>query len=204
MSRLPRPTRILALLVALATLSIEGVVQSTFLQQVHAADPIFVNDQLNSDIRFDGSGHTAKLPAPAPLIIPVVYRDMLYNGTTVPGPGHSDFQSFNCGVITGLVQSTLGLDSKPVFGPNGATCMTNATDFCWWYREAGCGAPGSQNTFDKVVSGTLMLTQTSTNVFQYSSTQFYPIDGSGWNAGPSPQTDNDCSGTTGHNFSFTT
>jgi fibro-slime domain-containing protein len=129
---------------------------------------------------------------------------MLYAGTSVPGPGHPDFQSFTCGVTQGLVQSTLGLDGKPVFGPNGSSCLTNATNFCWWYHDADCAGPGSQNGFAKNVTGALTLTETSPNVFQYNSSQFYPIDGMGWNAGPNPQTSNDCSGSTGHNFAFTT
>jgi fibro-slime domain-containing protein len=88
--------------------------------------------------------------------------------------------------------------------------MTSAVDFCWWYHETGCAGAGSTNPFDKLVykdtSGnptSLTLTQMSTGVYQFSSTQFYPVDNLGWNAGANPQTDNDCSGSTGHNFSFT-
>jgi fibro-slime domain-containing protein len=149
-------------------------------------------------------------PPAASLSIPILYRDMLYAGTTVPGPGHPDFNVFGCGVTTGLVQSTLGSDSEPVFGPNGPSCMTSAVDFCWWYHQADCNGAASTNPFDKLVyldlSGnptTMTLPSIGTNVYQFSSTQFYPIDQLGWNAGPNPQTDNDCSGTTGHNFSFT-
>src|SRR5262249_31723148 len=40
-------------------------------------------------------------PPPPTLDIPILYRDMLYNGTTVPGQGHPDFQSYCCGVVTG-------------------------------------------------------------------------------------------------------
>ncbi len=28
------------------------------------------------------------------LVIPILYRDFLYNGTTVPGPGHADFDDY--------------------------------------------------------------------------------------------------------------
>ena len=146
----------------------------------------------------------------ATLSIPILYRDMLYAGTTVPGPGHPDFNVYGCGVTTGLVSQTLGADGEPVFGPNGTSCMTSAADFCWWYHQTGCSGAGSVNPFDQLVylnqAGqpmTLTLTELSSNVYQFASTQFYPIDGLGWNAGPNPQTDNDCSGTTGHNFSFT-
>ncbi len=151
-------------------------------------------------------------PPAATLAIPILFRDMLYAGTTMPGPGHPDFNIFGCGVTTGLVQSTLGSDSEPLFGPNGTTCMTSAVDYCWWYHETGCNGAGSANPFDKLVyldgSGnptTMTLPQISANVYQFASTQFYPIDGLGWNSPAigDPQTDNDCSGTTGHNFSFT-
>ncbi len=159
---------------------------------------------------------TVNQPPPAQLVINILYRDMLYANSPAPLPGHPDFDVFGCGVTPGLVQSTLGSDSEPIFGPNGPSCMTNAVDFCWWYHEKDCGSAGTLNPFDKLVyldkSGnptTLTLAQQGTNnVYQFSSTQFYPIDGLGWNdpknAAPGlPQTDNDCSGTTGHNFSFT-
>jgi fibro-slime domain-containing protein len=47
--------------------------------------------------------------------------------------------------------------------------------------------------------------QTGQNLYQFSSTQFYPLDNLGWDSATygDPQTDSDCSGTTGHNFSFT-
>jgi len=138
---------------------------------------------------------------------------MLYSGTTVPGPGHPDFQSFNAGLVTGLVKSTLGADSEPVFastGPAGKQSLTNATDFCWWYHQRGCGGAGATNPFDKLVfldargnPTSLVLTQIQPNVYQLNNQTFYPVDGLGWNAGPNPQTDRDSSDNLLHNFSFT-
>jgi fibro-slime domain-containing protein len=149
-------------------------------------------------------------PPPSTLTVPILYRDMLYNGTTVPGPGHPDFEHFGCGLVTGLVSSTLGADSEPVFGPNGLTCLTSATNFCWWFHQSACNGIGSTNPYDKLVflsstgnPTTLTLSQISSNVYRFSSTAFYPIDALGWNAGASPQTGNDCGGSGGHNFSFT-
>jgi fibro-slime domain-containing protein len=151
----------------------------------------------------------------ASLVIPVLYRDMLYAGTTVPGPGHPDFQAFVTGVVTGLVQSQLGADGEPVWasnGPTGKTALTGATDFCWWYHQTGCSGSASTNPYDKLVyldatgaPTTLTLSQqgTGANVYQFNNQQFYPLDGLGWNKLGSPQTGTDCSGTTGHNFSFT-
>jgi fibro-slime domain-containing protein len=150
---------------------------------------------------------------PTSLVIPVLYRDMLYAGTTVPGPGHPDFQEFSSGVVTGLVQSQLGSDSEPVWASNGSpTALTGATDFCWWYHQTGCAGVGTTNPYDKLVyldkngnPTTLTLAQqgAGSNVYQFNNQTFYPLDGLGWNAGASPQTGTDCGGSTGHNFSFT-
>jgi fibro-slime domain-containing protein len=148
-------------------------------------------------------------------VIPILYRDMLYKGTLSPALGHPDFQAFITGVVTGLVQTQLGADSEPVWksnGPSGHQALTNAADFCWWYHEAGCSGAGSVNPYDKLVyldrSGnptTLTLTEQAagSNVYVFNNQQFYPLDHLGWNAGANMQVDNDCSGTTGHNFSFT-
>ncbi len=38
---------------------------------------------------------------------------------------------------TGLVQTTLGADSEPVWAANNGF-LTGATNFCWWYHETGC------------------------------------------------------------------
>jgi fibro-slime domain-containing protein len=146
---------------------------------------------------------------PTSLVIPILYRDFLYAGTTVPGPGHPDFQAFGGGVQSGLVQSTLGADGEPVWASNGSN-LTGAVPFCWWYHQSGCAGAGSTNTYDKLVfldasakPTTLTLNQISPNVYQFNNQFFYPVDNLGWNAGASPQTGNDCGGTTGHNFSFT-
>ncbi len=131
------------------------------------------------------------------------------------GRGHPDFERFSgSGPQTGLVQSTLGADSEPVWLSNvasntGNTELTRATNFCWWYHETGCNGAGSKNPYDKLVyldekgnPTTLTLGQfLSANVYQFSTQNFYPIDGLGWNAGANPQTSPGCGNT--HNYSFT-
>jgi fibro-slime domain-containing protein len=153
-------------------------------------------------------------PPPATLVIPILYRDMLYKGTTVPGPGHADFQNFNSGIAHGLVQSTLGADSKPVwkdnFGDAIGQSLTGSTNFCWWYHDAGCSGATSTNTFAKKVfvdvagrPTTLTLIQLSPNVYRFNNQTFFSLDGLGWNAsGSTPQTDIGNDGVR-HNFSFT-
>jgi fibro-slime domain-containing protein len=147
------------------------------------------------------------------IVIPILYRDMLYAGTTVPGPGHPDFEEFVTGLVTGLVQTQLGSDGEPLWASNGnPQALTSATNFCWWYHQTGCNGAGSTNPYDKLVyldthgnPTTLTLPQETGNpsLYQFSTQLNYPIDGLGWNAGPNPQTGTDCGGTTGHNFSFT-
>ena len=134
---------------------------------------------------------------------------MLYNGTTVPGPGHPDFQNKNAGLDPGLVMSMLGNDGEPVF-QRASNSLTTATNFCWWYHEKDCEGAGSTNPFDKLVfldaanqPTTLTLNSIMANVYQFSDTTFFPLDGLGWNAGPNPQTDTDNTGVAGRNFSFT-
>src|ERR1700722_6746278 len=135
------------------------------------------------------------------ITVPVDYWDFLYSGTTsgtyggYSGVGHPDFQSYGCGVTTGLVQSTLGSNGLPAFGPNGSSCLTSSASFAQGYQTT----PG----INVYVPGVLTLTNIGSNTYQYSSTQFYPIDGQGFNAAGF-QGDLDCSGSGPHNFSFTT
>ncbi len=154
----------------------------------------------------------------ASLLIPILYRDMLYNGTSMAAPdggvggiGHPDFENPCCGNQTGLVQTKLGADSEPVWATNNGNFLSGATNFCWWYHEAGC-VDGGTNPYDKLVyldaankPMTLQLDQqgVGSNVYQFNNQKFYPLDGLGWNAGPTPQTGSDCDGSSGHNFSFT-
>ncbi len=152
---------------------------------------------------------TATDQAPPPtLVIPILYRDMRYHGTT---DGHPDFQNVIAGE-TGLVKSALGADSEPVFAKAGQTLST-ATNFCWWYHETGCAGAGSTNPFDKEVfldaashPTTLSLASTGVNVYQFDNQSFFPVDGLGWNApgsGQPPQVDNGGTPSASHNFSFT-
>ena len=164
-------------------------------------------------------------PPAASLVIPILYRDMLYYNTTAfptpqpVGGGHPDFNRFSTGVDTGLVQATLGTDSKPVWASNtgpGGQALTSAVNFCWWYHDTGCG-DGGANPYAKLVyldaannPTTLTLAQGASGTYAYSNAQFYPLDGLGWNAGTNPQLDTDCEAryTTGvtdapRNFSFT-
>jgi fibro-slime domain-containing protein len=163
----------------------------------------------------------AQPPAPT-LVIPILYRDMLYfNTTAFPAPrpvggGHPDFNRFGgAGLVTGLVQPVLGSDGEPLWASNGGGTMQTLTgpgNFCWWYHEQGCDTSGAgtaaaagadagttANPYDALVyrdalgkPTTLTLTQGASGTYTYANPQFFPLDGLGWNAGTNPQLDTDC------------
>ena len=155
---------------------------------------------------------TTTFDSPSQIIIPVVYRDFLYYGTTVPGPGHPDFESpTGISVITGAVSSTLGSNNKPTLASPVKSSFTTAKNFCWWYSDADCNGVGSTNPYSKPVysdaahrSLVLTFNKNGTNVWQFNSQKFFPLDGLGWNALGTPQVSPACGESTLHNFAFTT
>ena len=54
-------------------------------------------------------------------------------------PGTPTSRSIPTTARTGLVQSALGADGKPVVlsatGSGGNNIITDATSFCWWYHD---------------------------------------------------------------------
>jgi len=150
------------------------------------------------------------------------------SGTTAnpdfDNPTITDNLAAGAPTVTGMVSSTLGSDGKPVFASTtgsatnpvlldsaGATTGSDqGTVFCWWFHETGCSGSTSTNPYDSLVyqdtggnPTTLTLTTTlpatGTSVYTYTSNNFFPVDGLGWNAkAATTQTD-----TNGHNFSFT-
>ena len=125
------------------------------------------------------------------LVIPILYRDFLYAGTTTPGPGHPDFEFYTAGA-TGLVQSNLGADGRPVFasstGNGTAISITDATSFYWWYHETKCdGTNCVPNPYEKLVfldaannPTTLTLGRLPSGSYQFDSSAFFPVNGLGW------------------------
>lgn len=100
---------------------------------------------------------------------------------------HPDFESYTGdAAFTGLVESDLGDDHKPVYASAGGTSQTTGpAEFAQWYADV----QNVNQTFDVQ----LPLEETSPGVFVYDSTAFFPIDSLGWgNEGNS------------HNFHFTT
>ena len=136
---------------------------------------------------------------PPSVDLPVVYRDMLYAGTTMPGPGHPDFQQMNFAghANTGLVGTTLDVNGKPTFASTIGTTATQqgpalstAINYCWWYNDVGCdpAQPTQQNPYAKKVTvdgagkpTVLTLATIGTNIYRINNQTFFPIDDLGWN-----------------------
>jgi fibro-slime domain-containing protein len=86
--------------------------------------------------------------------------------------GHPDFETFLSGVFTGIVETTLGGDMKPVYAsPQSAfSPTTGATNFNQWYN----------NTAGVNLSTPLSITLDDTGspgIFKYTNFSFFPIDG---------------------------
>ena len=89
---------------------------------------------------------------------------------------HSDFERAIDGVVTGMVESTLGADGKPVYsGLDTASVYNQGENFDEWYNDVA----GVNQAF----SHTITLDNTITadpNVYTFSDSSFFPLDGLGW------------------------
>lgn len=84
---------------------------------------------------------------------------------------HPNFESVIAGVETGIVDSTLGGDGKPVFVGGGAASVTTAADFDQWYNDV----PGTNMKTTKTL--TFGETAPGSGIFEFSDSSFFPIDG---------------------------
>ncbi|MBL8955908.1 MAG: fibro-slime domain-containing protein [Myxococcaceae bacterium] len=100
---------------------------------------------------------------------------------------HADFEDF-LGSKKGIVQTRLGADKKPVYGPEPASApvvTSTQANFDQWYRDVA----GTNQKF----MVPLALTEPSPRRFVYDNPNFFPVDGQGFgNEGNN------------HNFHFTT
>jgi fibro-slime domain-containing protein len=106
----------------------------------------------------------------------VTYRDF--------ASSHPDMQK-GVGVDTGLVQTDLGLDNKPVYAPAGSTnTVSGATSFNQWYRDVS----GVNTAMVKP----LALVENPPGTFTFDNQSYFPLDGQGFGNESNP-----------HNFHFT-
>jgi fibro-slime domain-containing protein len=107
---------------------------------------------------------------------------------------HPDFEKFSgSGATTGLLQTTLGTDNKPVFAASKGQ-ITSADSFSSWYNDM----PGTNIGIDIEIPLTEMPNMA--NSFEFSDSTFFPIDAKGFASGETPVEPMK----NGHNFNFTT
>lgn len=116
-----------------------------------------------------------------------------FRASNVAG-GHPDFQAFeNDQPTTGLVESTLGSDRKPVFrsvrGNGSKAQLTGAEHFLSWYRDT--------DDVNLTFPYELTLVPGDNGVLTFSSNFFFPIDGRGFGNSGTDTNDDE------HNFHFT-
>ncbi len=135
------------------------------------------------------------------ITLPVDYWDFLYAGTPsgnyggYAGAGQPDFEGYDGGLETGMVESALGENGLPVFNAVGnPRQIASALSFAQWYQTT----PG----INVYVPGTLILTNIGNNTYEFSSKTFFPLDGQAFNS-EGFQGEQDCDGRGPHNFSFT-
>ena len=99
---------------------------------------------------------------------------------------HPDFETYCCGQVTGLVDTKLGNDQKPVFKSVGNPKMlTDAPTFNQWYNDVK-----DVNQKTQIV---LNMMEIMPGLYSYTNNNFFPIDNMLWgNQGNN------------HNFHFTT
>ncbi len=115
--------------------------------------------------------------APSELVLPIVLRDFKSS--------HPDMEH-TLGSETGIVQSLLGTDGKPVYAKatGGTATTTGKANFDQWYRDV--------SGVNMTVLQTITLNKLPSGEFQFSDSSFFPLDGLGFgNQGNN------------HNFHFT-
>jgi fibro-slime domain-containing protein len=125
--------------------------------------------------------------------------------TSYPG-GHPDFNTFYGNGQTGIVQSSLGPDGKPIFDAASteiqactlndhktpAACTTGQANFNQWYHDV----PGTNQTF---LAAFQFVPDSAGVVYTFDAETFFPIDYKGF--GDQGLTDDN---KVPHNYGFTT
>jgi fibro-slime domain-containing protein len=123
------------------------------------------------------------LPVPLPdeLSIPVIYRDFRSYDNSSPDPFSPDFNNPNDGnteIAFDITEDFLDMEGRPVLsGENpyrsGYTGPPHtAASFAQWYRTS----PTLDSQGNLEIVGELLLGSSGNNVYQFSSTSFFPLD----------------------------
>ncbi len=109
-----------------------------------------------------------------PLLLPIILRDFKAAGDP---NGHPDFEQY-VGSVTGIVETMLGTNGKPIHVAADTSVTTNnnpgvSTDyFSYWYADNA--------QYNKTIHDVLSFTRLGSGVYQYSNSDFFPLDGKGW------------------------
>jgi len=123
-----------------------------------------------------------ELPDPPEAVVPVTIRDFVPScgpgarleegeaGAVAPF-GHPDFECFNGGLETGVVEELLDSDGKPVWTTTSGQ-VSSADSFALWYR--------SNPSWNKTIAQTLTLGSQGGGAYLIDFDSFYPATGFGW------------------------
>lgn len=89
---------------------------------------------------------------------------------------HSDFERAIDGHVTGMVETTLGVDGNPVYsGLNTASVYNSGVNFNQWYNNV----PGVNQSLSHTISLDNTITS-DPNIYTFTDGSFFPIDGLGF------------------------
>jgi fibro-slime domain-containing protein len=118
-------------------------------------------------------------------VAPLILQGTLYDFPNADVGGHKDFNSFMCGLSTGMVEDTLSSDRKPKLKDNGNFCVDSKESFDQWYRPVY----GVNEAFDYTVVSNW---DEDLKCYTFNNHQFFPLDGIGYG-----------NENKGHNYGFT-
>jgi len=103
------------------------------------------------------------------IVLTGTIRDFNSANTSFNGvAGHPDFEAYG-GDDRGIVQSLLGADGKPVYSGGSHATVTSAASFYQWYHD--------DPSVNMTGSISLTLNSIGGGLYQYSNSNFFPIDG---------------------------
>ncbi|MDB4943724.1 MAG: hypothetical protein JWP97_3258 [Labilithrix sp.] len=108
---------------------------------------------------FDCTVVTADLPAT--IDVPIIYRDKQTPDV--------DFETFNAGLVKGMVKPMLAADNEPeLLSVGSPQSISSAASFATWYHDG----PTNQVVLDK-----LTFTKQPDSSYVYDNSSFFPLDG---------------------------
>ena len=121
---------------------------------------------------------------PPTISLPTVYRDVRAS--------HPDFQSWCCGVDSGMVEDNWGPDHTPVpiIDARRNPSLSTAAAFHEWYHDAPSNI---------TMPGLLPMSRQADGTYLFDSNRFFPLDFLGWYPLGEPH----YNGSGSHNFHFT-